>query len=51
MHTVEQQQPQTIEQKSKIQNCAPFTDCISEISNTQVDNAKGIDLVTPTDKM
>ena len=26
-------------------NCAPFTDCISEINNTQVDNAKGIDVV------
>ena len=26
-------------------NCAPFTDCISEINNTQVDNAKYIDIV------
>ena len=26
-------------------NCAPFTDCISTINNTQVDNAKGIDIV------
>ena len=26
---------------------APFTDFISEISNTQVENAKDIDLVTP----
>ena len=26
-------------------NCAPFTNCISEISNTQVDNAKNIDIV------
>ena len=24
-------------------NCAPFTNCISEINNTQVDNAKDID--------
>ena len=23
-------------------NCAPFTDCISEINNTQIDNAKYI---------
>ena len=23
-------------------NCAPFTDCISKINNTQVDNAKDI---------
>ena len=28
-------------------NCAPFTNCISEINNTQVDNAKGIDIVMP----
>ena len=26
-------------------NCAPFTNCISEINNTQVNNAKDIDLV------
>ena len=25
----------------------PFTDCISEINNTQVDHAKGIDVVMP----
>ena len=28
-------------------NCALFTDCISEINNTQVDNAKYIDRVVP----
>ena len=28
-------------------NCAPFTDCISEVSNTQIDNAKDIDVVMP----
>ena len=28
-------------------NCAPFTNCISEINNTQIDNAKHIDLVMP----
>ena len=28
-------------------NCAPFTNCISEINNTQVDNAKVIDIVMP----
>ena len=27
--------------------CAPFTYCISEINNTQVDNAKDIDIVVP----
>ena len=26
-------------------NCAPFTNCISEINNTQIDNAKHIDVV------
>ena len=28
-------------------NCAPITNCISEINNTQVDNAKDIDIVMP----
>ena len=28
-------------------NCAPFTNCISEINNTQVDNAKDIDIIMP----
>ena len=28
-------------------NCALFTNCISEINNTQVDNAKDIDIVMP----
>ena len=26
-------------------NCAPFTNCISEINNTQVDNANDLDIV------
>ena len=26
-------------------NCAPFTNCISKINNTQIDNAKYIDIV------
>ena len=26
-------------------NCTPFTDCISEINNAQIDNSKGIDIV------
>ena len=26
-------------------NCAPFTDCTSEIYNTQVDNAKDLDAI------
>ena len=28
-----------------IKNCTPFTNCISEINNKQVDNAKDIDIV------
>ena len=27
--------------------CAPFINCISEINNTQIDNAKDIDIVMP----
>ena len=30
-----------------IKTCAPFTDCISKINNTQVDNAKDNDIVIP----
>ena len=28
-------------------NCAPFINCISKINNTQIDNAKDIDIVMP----
>ena len=28
-------------------NCAPFTNCMSEINNTQVGNAKDIDILMP----
>ena len=34
-------------QKVVFKNCAPFTNCISEINNTQVDNAKDIDILMP----
>ena len=27
--------------------CAPFSNCISEINNTQIDNAKDVDIVMP----
>ena len=33
--------------KVVFKNCAPFTNCISEINNTQVDNAKDIDIIMP----
>ena len=32
-------------------NCAPFTNCISEVNNTQIDNAKEIDIVMPMYKL
>ena len=28
-------------------NCAPFTNCKSEINNTEIDNAKDIDVIMP----
>ena len=28
-------------------DCAPFTNCKSEINNTEIDNAKDIDIVMP----
>ena len=33
--------------KVMFKNCAPFTICVSEIDNIQVDNAKDIDIVMP----
>ena len=30
-----------------IKNCVPLTECISEINNTQIDNAKDINVVIP----
>ena len=30
-----------------IENCVSFTDCISEINNTQIDNANDTDIVMP----
>ena len=30
-----------------IKNCASFTNCISEINNTQIDNAKANDILMP----
>ena len=33
--------------KIKSKNCAPFTDCIRKINNTQEDNAKDNDVVIP----
>ena len=35
------------DKKIIFKNCAPFTNCISEINNTQTDNAKDIDIAMP----
>ena len=35
------------DRKVIFKNCAPFTNCISEINNTQIDNGKGVDIVMP----
>ena len=39
--------PNNANKKVVFKNCAPFTDCISEINNTQIDNAKDIGVVMP----
>ena len=36
-----------INKKIIFKNCAPFTNCINQINNTQIDNAKDIDIVMP----
>ena len=35
--------PDNVGKEVVFKNCAPFTDCISEINNTQLDNSKDID--------
>ena len=32
-------------------DCDPFTDCITEINNTRIDNAKDIDVVIPMNRI
>ena len=36
-----------INEKVIFKNCSPFTNCISKINNTQIDNAEYIDIVMP----
>ena len=36
-----------INKKVTFKSCGPFTNCISEINNAQVDSAKDIDIVVP----
>ena len=40
-------QPENVGKKVVFKNCVPFTDCVSEINNTQMDNAKYIDVIMP----
>ena len=43
-----QETTQVMEMKKVVfKNCAPFTDYISELNNTQIDNAKDIHVVMP----
>ena len=39
--------PQNRNKKVIFRNCAPFTNCIAKINNTQIDNAEYIDIVMP----
>ena len=34
-------------EKVIFKNCAPFTNCISKINSTQIDNAQYVDIVMP----
>ena len=43
--------PNNANKKVVFKNCAPFTYCISEINNTQIDNAKHIDVIMPMYKL
>ena len=45
--TADQGAANNTNKKVIFKNCAPFTNCISEINNTQIDNAKDIDIVMP----
>ena len=40
-------QADEIDKDVAFKNCAPVTNCISEINNTQIDNCKEIDIVMP----
>ena len=43
----EEDNPNNGDKEVVFKNRAPFTDCISEINNTQIDNAKDIDVAMP----
>ena len=39
--------PDNNDKEVVFKNCAPFTDCINKMNNTQIDNAKQINVVMP----
>ena len=39
--------PNNANKKIIFKNCVPFTNCISRISNTQIDDAHDIDVLMP----
>ena len=46
-NTAAQSAPNNTNKKVIFKNCAPLTNCISGINNTQIDNAKDVDIVMP----
>ena len=44
---LEPAQPENVGKDVVLKNCAPFTDCMSEINNAEIDNAKYIDVIMP----
>ena len=45
--TTVEPQAQFVNKKVEFKNCAPFTDCISGTNNTEIENAKDIEVVMP----
>ena len=39
--------PDNNDKEVVFKNCAPFTDCINKMNNTQIDNANEINVVMP----
>ena len=46
-HTGTAAAPNNTDKKVILKNCAPFTNCISKINNTQIDHVEYIDIVMP----
>ena len=45
--TTVEPQAQFVKKKVEFKICAPFTDCISGTNNTEIENAKDIEVVMP----